>query len=485
MQENNPNENQTPFTLYAEKARLILQGDPEPLTAGMTGVVEVRFTFSADWAGLAKTAVFSNGVRTVRVEEAYWDEGVCLIPREVLRTAGKTVMAGVYGTNGLHLVLPTVWCVLGRVEPAPDLSGEPVDPGPSLRALERRLEALEQIPPVTEDTVSGWGFTQNAITQHQSLSGLVPRAAQAVKTQLHTQAVAIDEDGALYCAPGDGVRLIHAAYYDGEYYSDTTPAQIFAALSEADAPFVLIDRYGRQCPLLSPPEDAVDSPAKFFTIDPSGSELVIHTVGASGVISTQTAPLPARTSDLSNDSGFVYRFPVTITSSNGTASSDKTLAQILSAIQSGAVVDVLNGSLRGWVADADATTVTFYFIDTGGGHAVLYEYVVNALGVTETSKVIENNETTVQAVSGSTPSISALDDHVYECGVVSSLTVTAATSTGEFTLIFTSGATAATLTLPQAISDHMPVGFTVAANTRYEISVRKNYPVIASWAVSA
>ena len=128
MQENN----EIPFTLYAEKARLSLTGEPELLSAGMAGVIPVRFTFSADWDGLGKTAVFTNGTRTVNIPEALWDDGVCPVPEEVLQTAGKTVMAGVYGANGMHLVLPTVWCVLGRVEP-------------DMRPTSREMRVLEEL----------------------------------------------------------------------------------------------------------------------------------------------------------------------------------------------------------------------------------------------------------------------------------------------------------------------------------------------------
>ena len=484
MQENNVSENQLPFTLYAEKAKLTLTGEHELLSAGMTGVVQVEFLFSEDWNGLEKTAVFTNGTRTVKVSEAYWDDGVCVIPHEVLRTAGKTVMAGVYGTNGLHLVLPTVWCVLGRVEPAPDLSGEAVDPGPSLRAMERRLAALEQIPAVTEDTVSGWGFTKNALTQHQSLSGLVPRAVQAVKTALHTQRISIDENGALYAEAAAGVHGIQVSYYDGEYYSELTPAQIYGLLGEDALQLMLIDRYGRQCPLVSPPENDTDSPAKFFTVDASGSELVIHTVDVSGVVTSQSYPFPTRTSDLNNDSGYACRYPVTISQSGGVAVCDRTFAQVRAAMQNGAFIDVIAGTVHGWVGDADDTSVTFYAIDTSGGPAILYQSILTSGGLTVTSKLIESVAPTVQTVSGAAPSIDALNNTIYECGVCTSLTINAASNSIEFTVIFTSGSSPTLLTMPVAVSNHLPSGWTVEANTRYEIRIRKTYPVIESWPVS-
>ncbi len=107
----------TPLQLNVCKARLTLVGERELLSAGMSGVVQVGFTFSSDWDGLHKIAVFSNGAHSVDVPEEDWQENVCTIPAQVLSMPGKTLMAGVYGSNGAHLVLPTVWCVLGRIEP--------------------------------------------------------------------------------------------------------------------------------------------------------------------------------------------------------------------------------------------------------------------------------------------------------------------------------------------------------------------------------
>ena len=143
-----------PIALYAQKARLRLEGEAELLSAGMEGVIQVAFRFSPDWTGLQKTAVFSNGTATVNVPEDQWDGNLCAVPGEVLRSAGKTVMAGVYGSNGLHLVLPTVWCVLGRVEPAASPGEVTASPVPALSGLERRVQALEEAAALTVNALS-------------------------------------------------------------------------------------------------------------------------------------------------------------------------------------------------------------------------------------------------------------------------------------------------------------------------------------------
>lgn len=103
--------------LYAQKARLLLKGTQELLSSGMTGVTRVAFAFSEDWEGLQKTAVFSNGTVSIDVPEEDWEGMVCTVPQQVLASAGKTLMVGLYGTDGGKRMLPTVWCALGRVEP--------------------------------------------------------------------------------------------------------------------------------------------------------------------------------------------------------------------------------------------------------------------------------------------------------------------------------------------------------------------------------
>ena len=48
------------FQLYAQKNKLICQ-TRELVTSGSVNVYQVEFTFSADWEGMTKTAVFRAG----------------------------------------------------------------------------------------------------------------------------------------------------------------------------------------------------------------------------------------------------------------------------------------------------------------------------------------------------------------------------------------------------------------------------------------
>lgn len=85
----------------------------ELLTTGMVQAVPVRFRFSAQWAALDRTAVFTAG--TVSVSCLLGEDNQCFIPWECLTRAGEYLRVGVYGTRGEKMVLPTVSCLLGPI----------------------------------------------------------------------------------------------------------------------------------------------------------------------------------------------------------------------------------------------------------------------------------------------------------------------------------------------------------------------------------
>lgn len=85
-------------------------------------------------------------------------------------------------------------------------------------------------------------------------------------------------------------------------------------------------------------------------------------------------------------------------------------------------------------------------------------------------------------VSGSTPTIIPEADTVYNCGEVTSLTISNPPATGAYSVVFTSGATATVTTFPATILGLED--FAAEANTLYEINVLDSRAVIGSWAVS-
>ena len=86
-------------------------------------------------------------------------------------------------------------------------------------------------------------------------------------------------------------------------------------------------------------------------------------------------------------------------------------------------------------------------------------------------------------VSGASPSIEPADNTRYNCGTLTSLTITNPPATGAYVIKFNSGSTATTTTIPSSI--HGLESFAAEANTHYEINVEDNYAVIGKWAVSA
>lgn len=88
----------------------------------------------------------------------------------------------------------------------------------------------------------------------------------------------------------------------------------------------------------------------------------------------------------------------------------------------------------------------------------------------------------VNAPTGTSVTITPEDNHIYNCGELTSLTITNPPADGMYIIIFTSGATPTTTTIPATI--HGFDSFAAEANMRYEINVLNNYALIAGWEVT-
>jgi hypothetical protein len=115
--------------LKATKNQLVAE-NRELLTAGSVGVNEVSFSFSDDWDGLTRTAVFKAG--DVVIQVVLDDDNACNVPWEVLATAHVALYVGVYGSSGALMVLPTVWAALGVVRPGTELGEDAKEPTPDV-----------------------------------------------------------------------------------------------------------------------------------------------------------------------------------------------------------------------------------------------------------------------------------------------------------------------------------------------------------------
>jgi hypothetical protein len=125
----------------------------------------------------------------------------------------------------------------------------------------------------------------------------------------------------------------------------------------------------------------------------------------------------------------------------------------------------------------------------GGGGAVSSVNGQTGAVVLDAEDVGAAPAETVVTVSGTTPTITPADNTVYNCGELTSLTITDPPATGSYVIKFISGATPTATVIPpkpamrwQTDDNEPPQGFP-AANTRYEINVDDTYVVLGEWPV--
>lgn len=180
---------------------------------------------------------------------------------------------------------------------------------------------------------------------------------------------------------------------------------------------------------------------------------------------------------------------VTITDDGGYVA-DKTYAEITAAHTAGLtvlfVVDL-------WSIRAVSDEVVY----TGGmiyAYLAMEDYLagnvplLSVVSISSANVVSVTNKRLAEAenivtVSGSTPTITPTANTIYKCGELSSLTVSNPPEIGAYSIVFTSGSTATTTTIPATIlglEDFVP-----EANTIYEINVLDNRALVAGWPVSA
>lgn len=134
-----------------KKAAFCSKSAGELITTGDVGK-EVRFDFSDDWSGYAKTVVFEgSGV----AKDVFLTSDRCAIPPECIVIPGGVLRCGVYGVRG-DLVTTTAYCEIGRIERGAEPSGDIAeDPTPELwqqaldaanQARESAAEVLKKLP---------------------------------------------------------------------------------------------------------------------------------------------------------------------------------------------------------------------------------------------------------------------------------------------------------------------------------------------------
>lgn len=176
------------------------------------------------------------------------------------------------------------------------------------------------------------------------------------------------------------------------------------------------------------------------------------------------------------------QFLVTFTYSGGSFSCNKTYSEISAAVTAGKYVEAtmtLNGATYyGPLAYIYSNTAYFTVFQVEPDGAI-NAYVLTRDGSAAGGSFARLHPGT-SAVSGATPTITAADNMIYTCGELTSLTITDSAQDISFTVDFTSGATATTLSVPDGYK--APGGdLTPEANKTYELNVRNGKAVLTAF----
>lgn len=177
------------------------------------------------------------------------------------------------------------------------------------------------------------------------------------------------------------------------------------------------------------------------------------------------------------------KFVVTFTYTEGVGfASDATLAQITAAKNAGQYVEGVFAGQYCPLVKLTNEQALFQRLATSGAGVDLDWIAVGANGCLADVIPLEVAET-IDTVSDTDATILPEDKHVYQCGTLTSLTITDPPATGAWSVVFTSGSAATTTTIPSTILGLE--SFAAEANTMYEINVLDNRAVVGSWEVAS
>lgn len=92
------------------------------LVVGNANANKIIFSFSGEWDGLKKIAVFKNSINIISVEVP--DNLTLCIPWECCEEIGDTVYLGVYGIDeDNNIRRPTVWTAIDKIVDGVDMDG--------------------------------------------------------------------------------------------------------------------------------------------------------------------------------------------------------------------------------------------------------------------------------------------------------------------------------------------------------------------------
>lgn len=133
--------------LQVNAAKLIVT-ERETLTAKSKKAFFVTFSFSPEWDGLTRTAIFSNGTTDGTRSVIFSGSGPVEIPWESLVTDGKRLTVGVLGIRGEEIVLPTIYADLGLINRGAQ-DAAPTEP-PTPGEYEQIIGIMEQTQAIAQ-----------------------------------------------------------------------------------------------------------------------------------------------------------------------------------------------------------------------------------------------------------------------------------------------------------------------------------------------
>lgn len=168
-------------------------------------------------------------------------------------------------------------------------------------------------------------------------------------------------------------------------------------------------------------------------------------------------------------------FIVTVDTSSTPYTADKTYAEVSAAISAGKMVVYIGPGFQAATIQPGSGVIYAYGIIRSGVNPLLVTLQHTAVSLTISTVGLEAAPTVV-SVSGSTPTLDIAENNcIYNCGELTSLTITAFDNPGKFWIWFTSGATPTTVT---GIDN-----FTPEANKKYRVFVENGYATADEWSV--
>lgn len=221
----------------------------DAITTGSAGI-PVQLVLSAEFAGLAKTLVFTDGVNSVDLA-LVGDATEAVVPHDVLTTPGRQLCIGIYAADASgNIVIPTVMDYAGQIVQGTVPTGvDPAAPTPSWVAqvqqmASRSVEAAESAQQAAQESASAADEARDAAqTAVENAEAWAGSAEEAKRAEEQAEEAAGQAQGAAQEAEEQADRAEQAAAAAGYmfFYIDTNGDLIYQRTPNVQVNFYLQD----------------------------------------------------------------------------------------------------------------------------------------------------------------------------------------------------------------------------------------------------